>query len=86
MFVKMSQNRYFYCKNKSHETNGTEDYELTANTLSVSPAMSAFGREIELSDGNFVKFLNTSAIDTWIVILKAVMKNNPPCLFPTRST
>ena len=65
------------CKNKSHETNRIEDYELTANTLSVSSAMSAFGGEIELSDGNFVKFLNTCAIDAWIVILKAVMKNNP---------
>ena len=39
--------------------------------------ISAFGGEIELSDGNFVKFLNTCAIDTWIVILKAVTKNNP---------
>ena len=39
--------------------------------------MPAFGGEIELSDGNVVKFLNTCVIDIWIVILKAVMKNNP---------
>ena len=65
------------CKNKNHERNGIEDYELSSNTLSVSRAIPAFGGEIELSDGNFVKFLNICAIDTWIVILKAVMKNNP---------
>ena len=65
------------CKNKSHKTNRIEDNELTANTLSVSSAMSAFGGEIELSNGNFVKFLNICAFDRWIVILKAVMKNNP---------
>ena len=65
------------CKNKSHKINRIEDNELTVNTLSVSSAMSAFGGEIELSNGNFVKFLNICAFDRWIVILKAVMKNNP---------
>ena len=49
----------FNCKNKSPETNGIEDYEVTGNVLSVSPAMPAFGVEIKLSDGNVVKFLNT---------------------------
>ena len=48
---------------------------MTANTLSVSLAMPAFGGEIEPSDGNFVKIFNAFAIDIWIVILKAVMKN-----------
>ena len=65
------------CKNKSQEANGFEDDELTANTLSVSSVMPAYGGEIELSDGNFVKLLDNCTIDTWIVILKAVMKNNP---------
>ena len=50
---------------------------MTANALSVSLAMPAFGGEIEPPDGNFVKIFNAFAIDTWIVILKAVMKNNP---------
>ena len=45
----------FNCEDKSHEINGIEDYQLTANTLSVRPAMPTFGAWIELSREGVMK-------------------------------